>query len=109
MLGLAAQGDTVEEISRRLHLSTGTVRNYLSAVITKTGARNRFGRDPDRAQVRLARLSRYPTGPAGLRAAEPGQPKERSYWQLSAGALLVPFQVPVNPNEVDCPAPRVPL
>lgn len=42
VLGLAAQGDTVEEISRRLHLSGGTVRNYLSAVISKTGARNRL-------------------------------------------------------------------
>ncbi len=42
VLGLAAQGDTVADIARRMHLSAGTVRNYLSSVITKTGARNRL-------------------------------------------------------------------
>src|SRR5262249_24031672 len=42
VLGLAAQGDSVAEIARRMHLSLGTVRNYLSAVVTKTGARNRL-------------------------------------------------------------------
>lgn len=29
------------DISRKLYLSEGTVRNYLSAAIAKTGARNR--------------------------------------------------------------------
>ena len=42
VLGLAAEGDSVNDIARRLSLSGGTVRNYLSAVITKTGARNRI-------------------------------------------------------------------
>jgi two-component system, NarL family, response regulator DesR len=42
VLGLAAQGETVADIAARMHLSLGTVRNYLSAVITKTGARNRL-------------------------------------------------------------------
>ncbi|GIJ49493.1 DNA-binding response regulator [Virgisporangium aliadipatigenens] len=42
ILGLAAQGDTVADIARRLYLSLGTVRNHLSSVITKTGARNRL-------------------------------------------------------------------
>jgi two-component system, NarL family, response regulator DesR len=42
VLGLAAEGDSVDDIARRLYLSGGTVRNYLSAVITKTGARNRI-------------------------------------------------------------------
>jgi two-component system, NarL family, response regulator DesR len=42
VLGLAAEGDSVSDIARRLSLSGGTVRNYLSAVITKTGARNRI-------------------------------------------------------------------
>ena len=42
VLGLAAQGDSVKEIAGRLYLSGGTVRNYLSAVIAKTGARNRL-------------------------------------------------------------------
>jgi two-component system response regulator DesR len=42
VLGLAAQGETVADIAKRMHLSLGTVRNYLSAVITKTGARNRL-------------------------------------------------------------------
>jgi two-component system response regulator DesR len=42
VLGLAAEGDSVNDIARRLFLSGGTVRNYLSAVISKTGARNRI-------------------------------------------------------------------
>ena len=42
VLGLAAQGDTVADIARRLYLSLGTVRNHISSVITKTGARNRL-------------------------------------------------------------------
>ncbi|WP_067498840.1 response regulator transcription factor [Actinoplanes sp. TFC3] len=42
VLGLAAEGDSVDDIAKRLFLSGGTVRNYLSAVIYKTGARNRL-------------------------------------------------------------------
>ena len=42
VLGLAAEGESVEDIAKRLYLSGGTVRNYLSAVIFKTGARNRL-------------------------------------------------------------------
>ena len=38
---LSADGGTIAEIARRLYLSEGTVRNYLSACIQKTGARNR--------------------------------------------------------------------
>jgi two-component system response regulator DesR len=37
----AADGATVSDISRRLFLSEGTVRNYLSSAIGKTGARTR--------------------------------------------------------------------
>jgi two-component system, NarL family, response regulator DesR len=40
VLAEAEQG-TIAEIARTLHLSEGTVRNYLSACIQKTGARNR--------------------------------------------------------------------
>jgi two-component system response regulator DesR len=42
VLAAAADGSTVGDISARLHLSEGTVRNYLSAAIQKTGARNRI-------------------------------------------------------------------
>jgi two-component system, NarL family, response regulator DesR len=42
VLGLAAEGDSVADIAGRLYLSGGTVRNYLSTVIMKTGARNRL-------------------------------------------------------------------
>jgi two-component system response regulator DesR len=42
VLGLAAEGESVADIAKRLYLSGGTVRNYLSAVIFKTGARNRL-------------------------------------------------------------------
>ncbi|HYO34621.1 MAG TPA: response regulator transcription factor [Geodermatophilus sp.] len=37
----AADGATVADIARRLFLSEGTVRNYLSSAIGKTGARTR--------------------------------------------------------------------
>lgn len=38
----AARGASAEEIAARLHLSAGTVRNYLTGAITKTGARNKI-------------------------------------------------------------------
>lgn len=41
VLRLAADGLDIEEISAKLKLSDGTVRNYLTAVVTKTSARNR--------------------------------------------------------------------
>jgi two-component system response regulator DesR len=41
VLRCAADGATADRIARRLHLSNGTVRNHLSAVIGKTGASTR--------------------------------------------------------------------
>ncbi len=41
VLRAAADGATVADIAGRLHLSEGTVRNHLSSVIGKTGARTR--------------------------------------------------------------------
>ncbi len=41
VLVAARPGATVAEIAERLFLSEGTVRNYLSAAIAKSGARNR--------------------------------------------------------------------
>jgi two-component system response regulator DesR len=41
VLRLAAVGAPTAEIARQLCLTTGTVRNHISAIITKTGARNR--------------------------------------------------------------------
>ncbi|MEU3097887.1 response regulator transcription factor [Streptomyces sp. NPDC006967] len=41
VLSLAAQGAPMAEIATRLHLSRGTVRNYMAAAIRKVGARNR--------------------------------------------------------------------
>lgn len=49
VLRLAAAGATGPEIAARLRLSPGTVRNYLSKVISKTGARTRVD------AVRIAR------------------------------------------------------
>lgn len=37
-----SRGDTVVEIAVRLHLSEGTVRNYLSSAVAKLGARSRI-------------------------------------------------------------------
>ena len=41
VLRIAATGCDVDEIASTLHLSTGTVRNYLTTVVHKLGARNR--------------------------------------------------------------------
>ena len=42
VLSLAAGGAPVAEIAHSLHLSNGTVRNYMAAITRKTGARNRI-------------------------------------------------------------------
>ncbi|SNQ46246.1 Transcriptional regulatory protein DesR [Frankia canadensis] len=42
VLVAARDGATVSDIAGRLFLSEGTVRNYLSSVIAKTGTRNRL-------------------------------------------------------------------
>ncbi|GII78987.1 DNA-binding response regulator [Sphaerisporangium rufum] len=41
VLRIAAQGASSKEIAAKLYLSVGTVRNHLSRIICKTGARNR--------------------------------------------------------------------
>lgn len=41
VLRLAAEGAEAPEIAARLHLSAGTVRNYLTAAVAKLNARNR--------------------------------------------------------------------
>lgn len=41
VLEIAVGGTPVEEIAQRAHLSTGTVRNYLSSVYNKLGVQNR--------------------------------------------------------------------
>lgn len=42
VLRLVTTGATVQEIARKLNLSAGTVRNYLSHILTKTSARSRI-------------------------------------------------------------------
>ncbi|MET9505535.1 LuxR C-terminal-related transcriptional regulator [Streptomyces sp. NPDC006259] len=41
VLSLAAEGTPMAEIAARLHLSRGTVRNYMATAVRKVGARNR--------------------------------------------------------------------
>lgn len=41
-LRLARDGETTEQIAKKLHLSTGTVRNYLSSAANKLNAQNRI-------------------------------------------------------------------
>jgi two-component system, NarL family, response regulator DesR len=41
VLAAGGDGSPIVEVAARLHLSEGTVRNYLSAAIGKTGGRNR--------------------------------------------------------------------
>jgi two-component system, NarL family, response regulator DesR len=50
VLRLAAEGMTSADIAEKIHLSEGTVRNYLSEAISKTGAGNRV------EAARIARL-----------------------------------------------------
>jgi two-component system response regulator DesR len=42
VLSASADGSTIAAVASRLALSEGTVRNYLSSAIQKTGARNRI-------------------------------------------------------------------
>lgn len=49
VLQLAADGADVTQIAKQLHLSTGTVRNYLTSIVAKLNARNRLD------AVRIAR------------------------------------------------------
>ena len=42
VLRIAGTGASSPEIAAKLHLSVGTVRNYLSAIMQKTGGRNRL-------------------------------------------------------------------
>ena len=51
VLDVVAEGHPVQEIADRLVLSAGTVRNHLSRIMAKTGARTRW------EAVRIARES----------------------------------------------------
>ncbi|MEV6349797.1 response regulator transcription factor [Actinoplanes sp. NPDC051851] len=42
VLSVAASGVPSAEVAAALHLSAGTVRNYISTILRKTGARNRL-------------------------------------------------------------------
>jgi two-component system response regulator DesR len=53
VLRLAAEGVSTADVAKRLNLSAGTVRNYLSEAIDKLGATNRR-RSPHRSRQRLA-------------------------------------------------------
>jgi two-component system, NarL family, response regulator DesR len=57
VLRAARDGGTVADLARLLHLAEGTVRNHLSAAISKTGARTRA------EAVRLAEESGWLLGP----------------------------------------------
>jgi len=42
ILAIVAEGPPVSEIASRLYLATGTVRNNISRILAKTGARTRL-------------------------------------------------------------------
>jgi two-component system response regulator DesR len=42
VLSVVASGVPSDEVAAKLHLTAGTVRNYISAILRKTGARNRL-------------------------------------------------------------------
>ena len=66
VLVAARGGGTVADIARLLVLSEGTVRNYLSSAMGKTGARTRAEAVLDRRAARLA----LACGPAACERAE---------------------------------------
>ena len=51
VLRLAADGAEIAQIAKQLHLSVGTVRNYLTSIVSKLNARNRLD------AVRIARAA----------------------------------------------------
>ncbi len=92
VLRLAADGASVGEIAHRLYLSVGTVRNYLSKVIGRTGARNRID------AIRIAREAGWLTdGPewnptSWRRTASTGEGTRRTH--RNDEARTVPVSVP---------------
>ena len=78
VLRAARAGGTVSQLARELFLSEGTVRNYLSAAIGKTGAAHPRRGGPDRRAQRLAALS--PPGPS---STVPGAAVSAGYWRRS--------------------------
>ena len=42
VLSIVASGVPLQEAAAKLHLTPGTVRNYISVILRKTGARNRL-------------------------------------------------------------------
>lgn len=71
VLSLSAEGASVTEIARSLHLCNGTVRNYLAAITRKTGARNRV----DAIRIPLRGLG---VGPGPRRAQGAGRTIRRA-------------------------------
>jgi two-component system response regulator DesR len=59
VLAATADGGTVAQIAARLFLSEGTVRNHLSSVIGKTGARTRADALRIRHRARLDLVVRF--------------------------------------------------
>ena len=55
VLAMVAQGSTNQEIAESLFLSNGTVRNYMTAILTKLDAGNRTEAGPVRDQPLLRR------------------------------------------------------
>jgi two-component system, NarL family, response regulator DesR len=53
VLRLAAEGQSGSDIAKTLHLSEGTVRNYLSEAVAKLGSRNKVD------AARIARAKRW--------------------------------------------------
>lgn len=60
VLRFAATGAQSAEIARSLHLSVGTVRNYLTTIVAKLNARNRLDAVRTRARGGLAAVIRAP-------------------------------------------------
>ncbi len=89
VLVAARHGATIADVAARLHLSEGTVRNYLSSAITKTGGRNRIEAVRRRRRARLALMTRQFAGrlvaPPGKLEAMTGVIVHRTTAELEAG------------------------
>jgi two-component system response regulator DesR len=93
VLAAATEGATIADIAGALYLSEGTVRNYLSACIQKTGARNRAEAVAiARERGWLLAAARCPGFPgSGLRPS--GQPRLRPTRRGQASAIALEHRI----------------
>lgn len=82
LICLVAQGESNESIARQLHLSSATVRHYLSRLYVSLRARNRPELVARAAVLGLIDLTEWP--PCTPRRPSESLPQHRAYFRVSA-------------------------